>query len=387
MFLGLYKIPLDGNAAESNASSYGVATQGFVRQRRPASTDSVSLQFGWGARQHREVVDQVISIAELTQAQENNSGSSFTQFMRAFQPRIDARSSLLDTQSPEPNGYSHFLNVETEGERFKVDGKLYEPADVRSPFAQATLSEMRALWDAHYPSENVDRPYDELLAYKTDAEGWSGNVLNSVSRRYWDLVDLFKDTSVRKLQAMSEAERKERISSLINCIADISHYAADLAQPLHDSTFSNHRLLTPFSETRPDGSKIRSEKFQTMHSFLEFSDAILDRIALKPPRALKRAIPKDAIPQHLMQVLRQTYPRVGEILDADEAARKLGSDGYEQRLGLALHPLVNEQLDVASRLSAELIWSAYQAGGAPDLKLLLPELAPTRKRPKLYQIA
>ena len=213
--------------------------------------------------------------------------------------------------------------------------------------------------------EEPPRHFIDLEEYDPEVMGPSWDHDHLVDRYGKESVDRWgivpwaaEEVFLRLVEAFRQGER-ERILSLS---ADLSHYVADLHQPLHTTRNYDGQLT---------GQRGIHARFET-----KLLDRHLDEIRFvkEGPGDLGPVLPA------LHRFVRESFGQVEALLKADRQAVDelpaelkdlLGDadeypDAYYEAMFSSLGPMLEERLNLASQRLASLWWMAWREAGEPE---------------------
>ncbi len=204
----------------------------------------------------------------------------------------------------------------------------------------------------HVHPDNVE-PYDAAKDPARTRE-WPGFVLHAVAEEYAKLQAAFNQARI--LEQVDDPARREQLAEarevVIYHLGCLSHFAADIAQPLHTSRHYNGWL-----GENPEGYRWR-ERF---HSYIDEGfadrhklDAQALRSRIKTDRPLNAADPWDDVAAYLTRSHAQVVP----LYTLERDGQLDGPEGVE---------LISGQLADAAGMLTELIRAAYTSA-APTKK-------------------
>ena len=200
--------------------------------------------------------------------------------------------------------------------------------------------------DAYGPYPFKDLPQDYEAAVKQHGEAFvrkNGTLPWRVQELYPRLVEAF---------AQKQAYSRENIKFFSSVL---SHYLADAHVPFHSALNYDGQLTQQWGV---------HSRFET-----ELFARVRPTLVVKPkPVAPITGSPRDFV----FAVLRESFPPVRTILDADRAAaagREFYDDEYFTRFGATAAPILERRVNDAITAVASVITAAWVEAGRPALPL------------------
>jgi hypothetical protein len=210
-----------------------------------------------------------------------------------------------------------------------------------------------------YFEKKLTRSYPEFLTqYGESSVKSNGTLPYSVAATYDSLVRLMK---------------KKDWNTVFLLTADFGHYIADLHQPFHVTANYDGQL------TKNNGIHWRYET--------ELIDRFYGGIYIRPAEAKKIEKPLD----YIFDQVGKTYNRVTGILKADNAAQRAAKGKYNAAYYMQFWKDVSEvttaQLQDASTMFANLLYTGWLEAGSPKIPSLLDEYdgIPATSEPKYLE--
>ncbi len=312
-------------------SGYSNAPSGLSRQK-PARNPAP--KFGWGWDSHNAI--EAASIHWLPD-------SSFKGFLQRHLPEINRVSIRQDT---EHEGPQHYLNLEDTAQPPISKEEAHDFNRVRQQFSPQNQAAQRQQFRQSPLSA-------ERLAKFT-------NVFQVTTQLYDGLVGLLKQASIAPwLPPASKAQLGGQITETVGAL---SHYAADLNQPLHTTRHSTWQ--TALAKPNEQGS----HHFMEVILFTKSENRNLGNNLAKlhyqptylPPLGLK---------QRLLQQIQNAYLQVFNLAQGDAQGRNSPST-YFASLKQAWQPIATQQTVASACTVSDILHSAYEEAGRPDLSQL-----------------
>lgn len=192
-------------------------------------------------------------------------------------------------------------------------------------------------------------PFDAIPVEYEEAQSRFGpEVMKRSGTLPWRVAGVLKD--------LTAAMRRKNAPEIVRQAGWLSHYAGDAFQPLH---------LTKNHDGQESCNQDIHEAFES--EMIERGGASL-REAVRRGRGSVAAVERPVA--QAFRWMRDGYPLVEKILDADRAAMKglktEGRDYYESLLRLA-GPVAERQLSAAANAVASLWYTAWLDAGRPAL--------------------
>jgi hypothetical protein len=184
---------------------------------------------------------------------------------------------------------------------------------------------------------------------------------------YAEAASLFGETKLRKqgtlpwriasvLDDLRGAMRRKDAAGIVRQAGYLSHYVADLFQPLHLTKNFDGQL------TCNAGIHHAFESEMIERSSSRYRTAVMES------RVVAATVERPG--ETVFRWIRETYPLVERILEADhEAMKALKDDGkdYYQELDKLAGPIVERQLSAAAAAVASLWYTAWVQAGKPAM--------------------
>jgi len=216
---------------------------------------------------------------------------------------------VLKARDPEDEGRKHFINL-----------------DALAPF----------------PFDGIPRPFEEAQA------AFGEETIRRNGMLPWRIQTVFKD--------LTASMKKRDVTAIARNAGWLSHYLADAFQPLH--------LTKNYDGQETCGNGIHAA----------FEREMIERNIARYRDAIRRSRPAVAAVDHPLQTIfkrmRDTYPSIEKLLEADRAATKsLKNDGedYWAALERGAGPIADRQLAASADAVASFWYTAWLEAGRPPL--------------------
>ncbi len=324
-----------------------------------------SLRFGWINTAHSAIQEEATGL--LPQ-------SGLQNFLQKNAFRVDYFSQREDEEFSR-KGPPHFLYLE----------RLWQEGfEQRGRFDRMPFFKVRRAFDAQARKRLGERLVAEpLTPERLDALGAAGqaNVYQSVVDHYQAMVQTFaeirqRQDQLKRNQKMEGEDRYRLTYRLTELAGQLSHFVADLYQPMHD-TYYDWEIPAPARSAHFAIDGLLYSDSRHRQDFTAWRDQFHRSRATR--RFEPEALSLPEIKRLLAGGLEACYMKVFDLVQADARARSesrrflifgINKAKYLEKLRAAWSPIIQQQMNQAAEMTAALLHSAYVAGGAPNLGAL-----------------
>ncbi|MBX2860826.1 MAG: hypothetical protein KTR14_06300 [Vampirovibrio sp.] len=316
-------------------------------------------RFGWGAQSHHAFHQKILNDGGL-------KSPSLRNFVESNTALINGYSDSLHLYEKGRNHHAHLEDLMGPSYKTKDDVPTFEA--VKNRFTPDLKERIKNMIPAQ------PRTYHQLENTHNKR-----NALYQTMDAYLKLVSRFRDIAHHK--PATEFQQMEVKSDLVRLTARLSHYLADLYQPLHLTNYytwtlpvrdENERPLSlhPILEYDPDMNNLYHEWGVT-----PFGRQNLPGTTVGSGSAMATT----EFEAQLLRDIRQSYAKVADMAQADAGLRQQLNNGenadsqaYLRDLKSAVAPIMIRQAEKGAHMLVKALESAYQKSGRPDLTTLEP---------------
>lgn len=291
-------------------------------------------KFGWGWDAHNTI--ESVSIHWLPD-------SSYKGFLQRHLPEINR---VSVQQDKEHEGPQHYLNLED----------MDQP-----PISKDASHDFNRVCQQFSPqSQTLQREKFRQAPLSTERLAGFTNVFQTTTQLYDRLVGLLKMAPYAPNQAQLSGQITETVGAL-------GHYTADLNQPLHTTRHSTWDT-TLQSPSEPGAKGVGSHHFMEVDLFSKAENRDLGN-AMASLNYQPTYLPFAGLKQRLLTQLQNAYLQVYGLVQGDAQARKTGN-AYSANLKQAWKPIATQQTVASACTVSDILHSAYEDAGRPDLSQL-----------------
>ena len=303
--------------------------------------------------------------------------SPWKQFLNRRIENIHHHSILQDENHKGPDHYINLENTEVLGPReVSQTDRTFE--GVQRHFTPELQSQLADRFEKQ-PLDVATLTAARSATSKPPGENWDGqsNVYDRIQRSYDHLVAELKEATAKPPGWIFEKVR--RMKALEKTVGELSHYVADLHQPMHTTGF--HSWPTAYVWRSEYGYDINGSHDVFERALFSTEELWRWRKGIeKEHGAVPLPKSKEAIMARLGREVEKGYLLMPDLIDTDgKAWDTTGNDeDYFEVLRKAWRPIAQHQMEKGTENLSAMLALAYKEAGKPDLSVL--NVSPTALR-------
>ncbi len=328
---------------------------------KPISATGSTPRFGWSYEAHTAIEQ---AVAKQLPAETD----SFKRFLQTNMADINRISVEQDTKHPGPKHYTDLEELYPNGEQ------PFDPPN-KTNYVRSFETVQK-----FFAPEAKARKQDEFIrqplntASKTRFLKSNTNGFQATMQSYNQLVDLLKE--INQTPFFFSSEKQKLRTNLTKTLGELSHYAADLQQPLHLTCYASWKQKFKYP-SRKSGATIKDGG---AHFYLELSMPKPDDFSPMAKTASKpNHHPPRQLEHNLLNQMEKSYLSIFDLVQSDQQAQQTSQGLYEyfSQLKQAWTPILETHVRTATKTLETLLYSAYIEAGRPDVDKLAPETTVT----------